>query len=360
VATNNLLYEAGLAALDFSSSPPWCIGPVWDTNPFFDLAHWLVKLVFAYDYIRSAVSAGNRTTLDTWFLNMGVYWESVLDQQTSSNFANSRQDQLTDFALSGGGTTASTTLGTRTYCGGPFDNGLSGKYQNRMTSFANLVTQIGVMLNQAGVSTTTTAHLITMGKRYFMEWMQFGIMADGMPLEFERGIEDGNKDQGWRYATGTAGAIGEMADAIARTGDTSLYAYSTSAGAGSGGNSTAGGPKTLFLIHQQLARYINQTETGAPRYAKDDTVNCSVGNLLIDPGSLSNRDTFLAMSNLYYQDISAANNIKSEYMRTAASAPAYPASPEGGGYYVWGGDSGRFPGVLFMFGQNEGVVDPYP
>lgn len=377
VAKNNLLYEAGRPDLNFGNSSIWCIGPVWDTNPFFDLAHWLVKLVFAYDYIRpSLVSGPNQdtsavSTLDTWFLNMGVYWEAVVDQQTNFNYANSRQNNLTDFSLSSLGSSNANTLGVRTYCGGPFDNSLSGKYQNRMASFVKLFTQIGVMLNQSGVSTTTTARLKTMGKRYFMEYLQFAIMPDGTPLEFERNISDGipnGAQHGWRYSTDTAASLAMLADALARTGDTSLYDYTTSNGAGSGANSTAGGSKSLGLVHLQLARYVNQTQTGAPRYAKDSTTTCSSGgsDTLIGPqlntsnGEASNRDTFLVQANLYYRSVTGANNVQSEYLRTASGAAAYPSSPETGGYCAYCGPSGEFPGVLFMFGQMEGTVWPYP
>lgn len=362
VATNNLLYEAGRSGLDFSASPPWCIGPVWDTNPFFDVAHWLVKLLFAYDYIRSAVSSGNRTTLDTWFLNMGNYWEQVVDQQTRDNYATgNRTDNLSTFTLSGAGVTASNTTNWRIYCNGPHDNGLSGKYQNRMASFATLFGQIGVMLNDT--------HLKTMFKRYAMEYLQFAVFADGAPGEFQRGLDDNpNFQAGWRYSTDTACSLGMGIDALARIGDTDLYDYSTSNGAGTGGDSTAGGAKTFALIYSQLAKYVNQTETGAPRYVKNDTANCSSGgtNTLIGPqlntntGQESNRDVFLAQTNMYYKSISGTDNVRSQYMRTSTGASSYPASPEGGGYYAGGGPSGIFPGELFMFGQMEDQVNPYP
>ena len=48
-------------------------------------------------------------------------------------------------------------------------------------------------------------------------------------------------------------------------------------------------------------------------------------------------------------------------MRTASGAPPYPtaANTEGGGYNIWGGVGGKFPGVLLMFGQMEDKVSLY-
>jgi hypothetical protein len=43
------------------------------------------------------------------------------------------------------------------------------------------------------------------------------------------------------------------------------------------------------------------------------------------------------------------------YMRTVLGAPPYPMNPANNGY-AWGGPSGTFLGILFMFGRMEGVV----
>ena len=67
-------------------------------------------------------------------------------------------------------------------------------------------------------------------------------------------------------------------------------------------------------------------------------------------------DTYLAQANLFYQSAF----VKSIYMRTASGAPGYPAGGGvAGGYPTWTGEWGVYPGILFMFGQMEGSVNPY-
>ena len=49
------------------------------------------------------------------------------------------------------------------------------------------------------------------------------------------------------------------------------------------------------------------------------------------------------------------------YTRTGNGMPPYPDDEaKNGPYTVWAGESGTLPGVLFMFGGTEDLVDPYP
>ena len=104
-------------------------------------------------------------------------------------------------------------------------------------------------------------------------------------------------------------------------------------------------------------KYVNNAIT---RYGTDQAGNNGNPAYRIKPvdgisGEQSIRDVYSVQANIYYQ----RSDFKTIYMRTASGAPAYPASPEGGGYYPWGGGSGKFPAMLFMFGQMEGKVLPY-
>jgi hypothetical protein len=62
------------------------------------------------------------------------------------------------------------------------------------------------------------------------------------------------------------------------------------------------------------------------------------------------------IANLYYRD----DYIRSVYKREAPGTPPYPAFVEQGAGDPEGGEGGTFPGVLFMFGDLEGEVWPYP
>jgi hypothetical protein len=61
------------------------------------------------------------------------------------------------------------------------------------------------------------------------------------------------------------------------------------------------------------------------------------------------------MANVYLRD----TFYKQAYTRTHVNSVPYPVDPIAGPP-PWMGENGVFPAVLFMFGQMEGVVTPYP
>jgi hypothetical protein len=59
-------------------------------------------------------------------------------------------------------------------------------------------------------------------------------------------------------------------------------------------------------------------------------------------------DIYLIPANLFHND----DAVKWAYTR--------PMGPNtGADYDAWGGDWGTYPGIRFMFGQLEGIVNPY-
>jgi hypothetical protein len=116
---------------------------------------------------------------------------------------------------------------------------------------------------------------------------------------------------------------------------------------------------------QRHASFVPQASTGAPNWRGSDVgvyggPFCSDARYYIDPfddflGQSGVNENYYAQANLYFRD----STITAAYRRTVAGAPAYPASPSGNAY-PWGGGAGVYPGILFMVGQMEGVVSPYP
>jgi hypothetical protein len=146
-----------------------------------------------------------------------------------------------------------------------------------------------------------------------------------------------------------------IADAVARRGDHSLYDYNTSVGMygteGSGG-ATKNLHKTLKMMYNIAAKRVQW-------YGTNQKQNCHSG-YLIDGETATWKalhDVWLTMANLKYKD----REIKSMYMRQGAGMTAYWSNPTSQGkHLVWTGDWGIFPGLLFMFGQMEDKVNPYP
>ena len=94
---NELLAQAAAAGTNFSDSTRWntnagcATGDSWS----WEITMWLRKLLYGYDYIRSSISAGNRTTLDTWFNNAAVFWESNTHATVIQRFPNRLSDDYT-------------------------------------------------------------------------------------------------------------------------------------------------------------------------------------------------------------------------------------------------------------------------
>jgi len=205
----------------------------------------------------------------------------------------------------------------------------------------------GVFLNNATLKTEA--------KRFVTEWVRFGMYADGTNNDASKLIEDNyvHANQYMAYSPGTLSILGQVIDAFARAGDTSLYDYSTSVG----NCGTAGGPKTFLLAMIENAKYVDHTWL---RHGTNNATNATNPNWLIDTNSeVDGNNTVtehsFAQMNMYYQSA----YLTSIYRRTAPgqngyTVPGYPSSPAGTCcYYPWGSGWGVMPGTLFMFGQME-------
>jgi hypothetical protein len=203
-----------------------------------------------------------------------------------------------------------------------------------------LVAAVGVLLNNS----TLKEH----AKRFVKEWLMFAVAPDGTVVDqFRWNDQNGSPQLGYVYAGTALGSIITTVDHLARAGDAELYDYETSFGY----YGWEGGPKSLRLAVQ---RYANLTisergmgEGGRAYASKDDVLT---QGKLIGPGTTKIQETYLIPANLYYRDA---------IVKKAYSRPL-PQKPDSGGYDIWGGDWGTYPGIRFMFGQLEGVVWPYP
>jgi len=342
---NELISIAAESGMDFANTSHWCVAQTNDANPFFDTTMYLHKLLYGYSYVRSAMSAADQNTLDTWFHNMGTFWQQPYQQSVGQYYVD--RTSLTNMGLSGNGTNAANTPDAAAYCNGPLTSGLSLVLNNRNASTQMLAADIGIMFNDAA--------LIQKGKRYVQEYLWYNVFADGTPSEFSRGVADGTPVTGMGYPGTTLGYVSAFVDNLARSGDTSMYDYVTSGGAGG----TAGGSKSIGLVMREYAKYVNRTTlrwSGQATNCPTDPAIALSFNIGSPYNWTSNRDSYLAVPNLYYKD----NSVTAQYTRTSSGASSWPSSfSDSPGYGVWGGAGGIYPGVLFMFGQMENVVNPY-
>ena len=338
---NLLLAQAAVTGTDFSNTTKWSMQfpGCFSTEPGWEILQWLTKLLYAYDYIRHTISAGNKTTIDTWFLNAATYMSNFHHQSVQRHFPNRLSDDYTTY------TGPACTGGGPFYHGGPnYIGGFFSMFENTVLSLPWFFGKAGVMLNNSTLKTRAT--------RSFQEWVRFANYSDNTSVEFHRTTTNA-RSLGWIYAATMIGEMVMLADAFARTGDSSLYEHTTSLGFST--CVAAGGPKSLKGIILNHLQHMNGTITrymvghnGDANYRLDSSD--AVNNIH------SNNDTYFAPANVYYNDA----QIKSFYTRTAANAPAYPSNPSSGGYCVYCATWGVLPGVLGMHGGMEGLVDPYP
>jgi Concanavalin A-like lectin/glucanases superfamily len=344
---NNLVNSSAEPTLDFTNGTLWCPATANDVGMHWGYSLWMLKLIHAYDYIRMALSTPDKTTLDAWFLgyaNFGAAWTS---RQAGDVWVDADNGNYT---LTSGGSWQCSDSPRVAYFNGPVIYAGTGTIINRKSHTHEVAGLIGVMLNNASLKNKA--------KHRFEEYLKFGVFPQGAAMDFER-WSDGPATQGWRYAGGALQSYAGIADAFGRDGDLSFVNFQTTGTETMcTNNGTTAGVKSLGSWIAQYVSYVQQP--GAfTRYGTNNAANQIPAYIIASvdgtDGQGSVRDIYSIMPNLYYQNAT----VKSTYLRQAANTPAYPANPEGGGYNPWGGAGGVYPGILFMFGQMEGVVNPY-
>lgn len=338
---------------------------------FNDLAGWvlaeyLIKLLLAYDYIRDAevLSAAERLELNRWFASAADFYARNLHNALDNNFPLRLDGDYSVVGSAAADGHSDSVKYTHVNADGSKGNrivALAHWYNNRRFSHALLVGVVDAFLKRAGYATPDvvfTANGRTFrnslgfhAKAFVTEWLRYSVYPDGMQGEFERGSDD-NPFKGFNYSTCNLFSACLLAEVYARSGDDSLYEYRTSAGLWG----TAGGSKSIRLA---VESHLRMVDGSAKRYFKTVTEDQRYRNVQALNDNLHYvSDTWFAMSNLYW---------RSAYQRgvalhTGPGTVPYPTTRIGStaGLNPWGGMAHILPGSLFLFGQMDGVVSPYP
>lgn len=289
-----LLAQARNSALDFPGT--LCItttdGTTYDA--WFYQAAWLLRYIATYDYVRTSLASADRLAIENfvrrnaYFLAAHTDWGlgTVFPNRLSGSYStrSGAAAASTDaakwyarrFDTNGSCTVDSSdtasTLPVYAYVKadgtlGPRLSVLSQYYNNRRSAAAAAFGAAGILLGDA--------KLITSAKRYFMEWLTYGVWADGSQGEYSRNGDYCIAQQGVVYgALNTQGAL-TLARLLARQGDTTLPAFSTTAGLfGTESTTTAKSLSLAVATHYkllsgQLSWYYHEPwkSTQAPRTA---------------------------------------------------------------------------------------------
>jgi hypothetical protein len=319
-----LLAQAAVSGTDLSNTARWCASSSW-----FDVSNWFRRILFGYSYVRSSLSAGDIATLDSYFLKAAQYFEYHMNNVIRGRFPNRLRD---DYTCSGA-TCPGTVYGLQ-YFGGPTSYQFMEAWNNQASARMALVADVGVLLNNTTLKDRAA--------RYVREFVRYAMWPDGSVVEKFRWSVNNLVSHAYSYPLTNVGDVLSIADHLARSGDTSLYEYSTSEGM----FGTQGGPKSLLKALKHIAgqtngsiiHYASTSPTSDPAKIIDATTNCN---------SISY--VYIANNN-FYKDA----HIKATYSRALPSG-----SWCSGGYEERSGSWGTYPDTRFMFGQMEDKVSPY-
>jgi hypothetical protein len=344
---NELLAQAAAPGTKFSDSQRWCLNSSISEQGLLDVAPWLTRLLFAYDWIRTSLSATDQATLDGWFLGAGRHFEAIVHMKLRKRWPNRKSDSYS---------TSSNYAGTpayNIYYGAPVQDDWHLAWDNKGAAVVRTFGLIGIQQNDAALKTEA--------KRWFKEWLKYNVWHANTDNKATHGEYHRCcwktilhfPTLGWGYTSSTIGAMTVLADAFYRVGDPELYNYSTS----EGHHGTQGGPKSL---HAVITTHFKMMDRSLIRYGTNHSRDVGNSSFIIDnihepTGWHHIGDVWIApIANRFYK----SSYFKAIYTRDAAGVTRYPASPATGGFNAWGGEQGIFPGVLFMFGDMESSIPP--
>ncbi|MCC9135063.1 alginate lyase family protein [Pontibacter silvestris] len=345
---SNAVRKALLSSASKQGNNPSSWPRFGDTNGW-GTAEWLTRLLFAYDYTKETIPTSDRETLEDWFRKAATVMANNVHDDIYQNFPGRLSG---DYSHLGSVAESGETKSTYTHINPDGSKGnmvprLSIWHNNRRSQQILFAGLTGVFLNDP--------NLIHHAKTYYKEFFRYSVFPDGTQGEYYRNEPD-YPQKGTIYTTVSMQAMAALADVMARVGDTELYNYSTSEGM----HGTEGGKKSLRMAFES---YLHLVDGSKKIYAISVKPEHLINNTSTSKKQHWVHDIYAAVPNLYWQ----SSYIQHVYTRKASGTVSYPKP--GGNIKLasagpiavpWGGTAALYPGVLFMFGQMEGKVWPYP
>lgn len=339
---------------------------------FGDMAGWVLAgfmtdYLFAYDYIKDAgvLTNAEKDELNRWFYNSANFFSRNLHVELGGMFKYRLKGDYSDINGPAETGEAANLEYTHVNADGTKVNKiyrLHKWYNNRRAAHVMVIGLVDVFLKNVGYVAplvratgngyTSDATLEAHAKAYIKEWIKYSVFPDGMQGEFERSYA-ANPFKGFNYSTCNLFAACIVADAYARRGDFDLYSYTTSEGLWG----TQGGNKSIRLA---VESHMNMVDGTKKRYFNVVTENNRYQNVqALNHNQHYVSDVWYTMSNVYWK----SGYQKGVYTRKGPGTLPYPIPTKTGsiaGLSPWGGLTHVLPAMLFMYGQMEGKVWPYP
>jgi len=345
---SELLAQIAVAGTDWTNSAKWCPyngtqSQIFDSNAFNTLP-WLFRLLFAYDYLLAGGYTGfttqNKTDISNWFEAAGSLWDTVNTGTIVVNFMSGAYNTPPDFTCDGNCSGTEYLL----YYGGPTAEFPQAGFSNRWSSTWAFSMATGIF--------TGNATLIRNATISFQATIRFGAYANGTIYDINRWRDCADAtpcpNACWGHMAGMWGDLVGTADMLARTGDTSLYTYTSPGGLNGSGGSNVG----LLKILQTCAELANKTlvlygtsVAGSQNAAHQITWDSdSAGPAYWDFPSM--------LANIYYNDSTIHTAMTRNQTGTVNSCGDNQ-------YGCFNGIYINYPDIPFMFGNMEGLVNPY-
>jgi hypothetical protein len=344
------LAQAAVSGTKFSNTRRWCANSSATEQALLDVAPWVARLLFAYDWIRSSLSTGEKATLDAWFLAAGRHFEAIVHQTIRERWPSRKSNSYGSSPERYAGTPAYNI-----YYGAPDQDNWHLGWNNIAASLVRTFGLIGIQQNDTTLKNEA--------KRWFKELFKYNVWhtnthnkaTHGEYFRSSASSRTHFPGLGWAYVSASVGAMTTLAYAFYRAGDSELFTYSTSEGY----YGTHGGPKSLQgvitthfqMMDHTIVRYATNSSRDVGKLAFiEDNINESrawhhIGDVWIGP-----------IANRFYKN----SYLRSIYMRKTSGVAAYPSVPASSGSDAWTGEQGIFPGVLFMFGDLENASSSVP
>jgi hypothetical protein len=247
---------------NFATNPGWAYGvqQMKDASvPGFEISHAVIQHLHTYTYHQAAVLEGwataltstQNTKLRNWYKAWADYNLAGLEDRLNARFSGGwASGNYSSF-----GTGTCTWCGTTVaYTGGPTVYGLQDSFNNRAMRTVAAFGLAGILLNDA--------HLKERAWRATRDFLVYSFWPHGAICDNHRASSSERWPQ--HYMTMNLSHSLPFVDALARTGDASLYQLETTSGAlgTQGAPSSHGNPEShksfLFAI-RAMARYGNQS-----------------------------------------------------------------------------------------------------
>ena len=222
-----------------------------DLNPLFIICIWAIDLAQAYDIVKAM--GYESAVIEGWFDALADLAEYNLHGRLGFLFPNRKSDSYTSrAALVDNNILATTRLGDGSLV---YHLEVSQNYNNRRHAMAGLT-------GLAGMLSSTQAY-VDEAKRYAREWMMFGHRTTTNQETFGDHDRGSNvfPQLGFSYDLGGLGHLLPALESVARSGDTSVYDFSSSEGSA---HPTWGSDhlKTFQEVLNQRQGWIRGTITG--------------------------------------------------------------------------------------------------